>query len=122
MSEENEGMKTFKAPRVEVTVTKQYTLSIAGRVLGTFREVGELCGMKQLISNEDGNSVVIDCPSKFEEFIIDMLTGTESEPFKASVMKASPSIVAAMQKAIDEYKSKKETKTGDETPEGDEDE
>lgn len=117
MSEEQEDMKTFKAPRVEVTVTKQYNLSVAGKSLGTFSEVGELCGMKQLIA-QDGNSVVIDCPNQFEEIIATLFSNRESESFKASVMKASPAIVAAMQKAIDEYKAKKEAPPEEETQEG----
>ena len=101
----SEDLKTFKAPKVEVTVSKQYEISIAGKSLGTFTEAGELCGMKQL--NGESGTVVIDCPSHFEEILATLFSG-DSEPFKASVMKASPDIIHAMQKAIEDARKQRE--------------
>lgn len=110
-----EELKTFKMPKVDVKVEKTYSISIAGKSLGRFREVGEFCGMKQL-TGPDG-SIVIDCPSGMEEIIQTLLVaGEEPEPFKAGVVKASPAIVGAMQAIIED--ARRAPVRAPETPEG----
>jgi len=105
MSEEQD-LRTFRAPRIDVRVEKQYILSVAGDELGRFREVDEMCGMKELTGPK--GTVILDCPDKLTEVLATLFATGESESFKASVMKASPSIIAAMQEAVDKAKAERE--------------
>jgi hypothetical protein len=111
-----EEFRAFKMPKVDVKVEKIYSLSIAGKSLGRFREVGKgLCGMKQL-TGPDG-SIVIDCPTGMDEIIQTLLVAEEEmEPFKAGVVKASPAIVGAMQAIIEDARRTPARTT--EAPEG----
>ena len=101
MSETKEDLKTFRAPKVEVKITKSYSLSYTGTELGVFEEKGELCGMKQL----DGltGMVVINSPSTFKE-IIDTMFDKNEVTFSAEILKASPSIIQTMQKSLEAAK------------------
>ena len=108
MSNENENdapkMKTMDAPQVEIKLEKRYRVKVAGKQLSdAFREVNTMCGMKQLVG-EKGDVVVVDVPDKFEEILASLFAGEEDKFIDATLIKASPSILKEMQKAIREAK------------------
>ena len=102
MNKEQEDLKTFKAPVVEVKIEKTYTISVADRSLGTFTEAGEMCGMKQLTG--PNGTIVIDTPVGFED-ILSHIFNSSSESFRTGIIKASPLIIESMKKIINEHKA-----------------
>jgi len=95
-------MKSMKAPQIEICAETHYSVRVAGRTLkGSFREVKEMCGMKQLV-NERGEAMVVDVPDDFMN-VINQLLNTK-EYIKVSLIKAAPHLIDEMKSAVSDAK------------------
>ena len=93
-------MKSMKAPKIEIRAEMRYVVRVAGKEMESrYRQVGEMCGMKEL-RDERGCCIVVDTPDEFGE-VLNRLFGTE-EYTKVSLIKASPQVIEEMEEIIAE--------------------
>jgi len=101
----SEDMKSMKAPKIEVRAERRYVIRVAGTELSSrFKEVGQMCGLKQLI-DEDGRVMVVDTPNDFMDIVSAILGDGKDEFATVGLIKASPQLIEEIQAAVEAAKS-----------------
>lgn len=82
--------------KVQVQIEKRYVISFNGNELpGRFKEINQMAGMR-LLQDEKGKQIVLDFPpdSDISELLASVLG--DGETMDASIVKASPDLVAEL--------------------------
>lgn len=84
--------------KLQVRIERRYVVSVMGEDLGSFKECGEMAGLRHL-KDDKGRQIILDFPSDSGiHSVIDEVLGNES--FDAGLIKASPTVLEELRQIV----------------------
>ena len=96
--------------KLQVRVERRYIVSVLGEDIGSFKECGEMAGLRHL-KDDKGRQIILDFPPDSGiHSMIDEVLG--SETFDAGLVKASPTVLDVLRQIVAHNTKAEESEDG----------